>query len=92
MIQMPAERMFVIVLIYCDVMGLHFLYAVTNRGSWLEIGTSVSHFVIMEATVLFLASLYYVARIYTGTNIGKQPAPAATITPMWIPPSKNHPD
>ncbi|XP_054278110.1 GPI ethanolamine phosphate transferase 1 [Macrosteles quadrilineatus] len=90
--EVKAEKMLVIVLIYCDLMGLHFLYLVTNQGSWLEIGTSVSHFVIMEVTVLFLACLYHVARLYTDTNVHKRTVQPTTITPMWIPPSKNHPD
>ncbi|XP_046661956.1 GPI ethanolamine phosphate transferase 1 [Homalodisca vitripennis] len=89
-----AESMFVIVLIYCDVMGLHFLYSVTNTGSWLEIGTSVSHFVIMEGTVLFVATLYFLARLYTATAIHKHLSPSSTqpITPIWVSQRKKHPD
>uniref|UniRef100_A0A1B6L1H3 GPI ethanolamine phosphate transferase 1 n=1 Tax=Graphocephala atropunctata TaxID=36148 RepID=A0A1B6L1H3_9HEMI len=91
--RVKAESMFVIVLIYCDVMGLHFLYSVTNTGSWLEIGTSVSHFVIMEATVLFVAALYFLARLYTGTVLAKPPSSSTQpIAPIWVPQLKKHPD
>lgn len=51
-------------LILCDFMGLHFLYAVTNEGSWLQIGTSISHFVIIQSMILFIVVLYAIANLY----------------------------
>lgn len=54
--------MFVCVLLICDIMCVHFLFLVRNRGSWLDIGVSISHFVIMESTVLVLVVLTRVAR------------------------------
>ncbi len=42
------------------MLGLHFFFLVTDQGSWQEIGTSLSHFVIAEATVIML-QLFYVA-------------------------------
>nr|CAD7442509.1 unnamed protein product [Timema bartmani] len=68
-VQAPTRRLFLIVLVFCDGMGLHFLHLVTNQGSWLDIGTSISHYVIMQTTVLFLLFLYEVARGLTGINI-----------------------
>lgn len=59
------EKMFTIILIICDTMCLIFLYLVTNKGSWLEIGSSISHFVIMESTILILFLLYSVATLLT---------------------------
>jgi hypothetical protein len=50
-------------------MGLHFLHLVTNRGSWLDIGTSISHYIIVQTTVLFLVLLYGLARILTGISL-----------------------
>lgn len=46
--QAPTSHMFMTVLIICDFMGLHFLHFVTNEGSWLDIGTSISHYVIVQ--------------------------------------------
>nr|CAD7406839.1 unnamed protein product [Timema poppensis] len=68
-VQAPTRQLFLIVLVFCDGMGLHFLHLVTNQGSWLDIGTSISHYVIMQTTVLFLLFLYEVARGLTGINI-----------------------
>jgi len=50
-------------------MGLHFLHLVTNQGSWLDIGTSISHYVIVQTTVLFLVLLYGLARVLTNFSL-----------------------
>lgn len=57
----PVTKIFCIVLIFCDLMGLRFLFYVRNTGSWLEIGSSISHFIIVQTMVLFLLLLYAVA-------------------------------
>lgn len=46
-------------------MCLNFLFLVKNTGSWLEIGTSISHFVIMESTVVVLCLLQVIAKFLT---------------------------
>ncbi|XP_062134122.1 GPI ethanolamine phosphate transferase 1 [Drosophila sulfurigaster albostrigata] len=56
------RQIFICLLIICDIMGLNFLFLVRNTGSWLEIGSSISHFVIMEATTLVLLLLSYLAK------------------------------
>lgn len=61
----PLDKFFIILLICCDIMCLNFLFLVRNKGSWLEIGTSISHFVIMEATVLVLCILQFIAHLLT---------------------------
>lgn len=63
--QIKVQKLFIMILVICDVMCLNFLFLVKNRGSWLDIGTSISHFVIMEATVLVLSLLYVVATVLT---------------------------
>ncbi|XP_034478994.1 GPI ethanolamine phosphate transferase 1 [Drosophila innubila] len=57
------RQIFICLLIICDIMGLNFLFLVRNTGSWLEIGSSISHFVIMEVTTLVLLLLSYVAKL-----------------------------
>lgn len=64
-----AKKMFIMMLVVCDLMCLNFLFLVKNKGSWLDIGTSLSHFVIMEATVLVLMVFYGIARILTSMQI-----------------------
>ncbi|XP_014097600.3 GPI ethanolamine phosphate transferase 1 [Bactrocera oleae] len=57
------QAIFVCLLLICDVMGLNFLFLVRNEGSWLEIGTSISHFVIMEVTTVVLLIFTYFAKL-----------------------------
>jgi len=68
-LQAPTGKLFFIVLIFSDAMGLHFLHLVTNQGSWLDIGTSISHYVIVQITVLFLVMLYGLARVLTSFSL-----------------------
>lgn len=58
-------KMFCIILIFSELMVLQFLYLITNEGSWLDIGTSLSHFIIMETFVTILILLYVVAHLIT---------------------------
>jgi len=48
------NAMFLMVLLMSDFMALHFFFLVSDQGSWQEIGTSLSHYVIAQATVIFL--------------------------------------
>lgn len=57
-IKAPIRKLFLIVLMIGDIMGLHFLYFVKNQGSWLDIGMSISHFVIVQSIVVFLIIFY----------------------------------
>lgn len=76
-VRIDMDKFFIILLICCDIMCLNFLFLVKNTGSWLDIGTSISHFVIMEATVLGLCILSVFANVLTTwrldalTNHGK---------------------
>ena len=60
--QMPQKALFLIVLVFSDIMGLVFFFQVTDEGSWLDIGTSLSHFVIVEAMVIFLQIMFHLAK------------------------------
>lgn len=64
-----AKKMFIFMLIFCDVMCLNFLFLVKNKGSWLDIGSSLSHFIIMETTVLVLMAFYGIAQLLTSLQI-----------------------
>ncbi|XP_053966376.1 GPI ethanolamine phosphate transferase 1 [Anastrepha ludens] len=62
------QTIFVCLMLICDVMGLNFLFLVRNEGSWLEIGTSISHFVIMEVTTLVLVVFTYFSKLLLRLN------------------------
>ncbi|XP_030764800.1 GPI ethanolamine phosphate transferase 1 [Sitophilus oryzae] len=61
-------QMFCIILIFSDIMVLQFLFLITNKGSWLDIGSSLSHFIIMEGFVTILLILYGFAHLLTTVN------------------------
>lgn len=82
MLQVCTEQLFLVVLVFCDIMGLHFLFAVTNQGSWLDIGTSISHYVIMQVIILFLAILYSVVKMYTAYSVLHSIAKPQTLSGM----------
>lgn len=58
-------NIFCIILVFSDLMVLQFLYLITNVGSWLDIGTSLSHFIIMEGFATILLLLYGIAQWLT---------------------------
>ncbi|KAL0272555.1 UNVERIFIED_CONTAM: hypothetical protein PYX00_005483 [Menopon gallinae] len=62
MLKLRPDQLFIIVLIYCNLMGLNFLYFIKNKGSWLDIGASISHYVIQQVSIVFLLVLYGVAK------------------------------
>lgn len=66
--KLNVMNIFCIILIFSDLMVLQFLYLITNVGSWLDIGSSLSHFIIMEGFVTVLLLLYGVAYLLTSVN------------------------
>ena len=54
---------------FCDILGLMFFNLVKSSGSWLEIGSSLSHFVIVEATTIFIVVLLYLAAAISKVNL-----------------------
>ncbi len=47
----------------------HFFFLVQDYGSWLEIGTSISHYVIVMSMICFLYILLFVSRAFTNFRI-----------------------
>ncbi|UYV76406.1 PIGN [Cordylochernes scorpioides] len=60
-----ATSVFLLVLLMGDFMGIHFFFQVRDSGSWLDIGTSISHYVIIMTIVIFTTALYGIAVFYT---------------------------
>lgn len=57
------SALFMLVMAISDVMTLSFFYMVRDEGSWLDIGTSISHFVIASLMCVFVAGLEFVSEV-----------------------------
>uniref|UniRef100_A0A8C4QST0 GPI ethanolamine phosphate transferase 1 n=1 Tax=Eptatretus burgeri TaxID=7764 RepID=A0A8C4QST0_EPTBU len=64
---LSCKSLFLIVLLHTDFMAIHFFFMVQDHGSWLDIGVSISHFVIIMSTTIFLLLLSAVAHVFTKT-------------------------
>ncbi|KAL5582478.1 hypothetical protein UlMin_014920, partial [Ulmus minor] len=63
--RLPRLGCYFLVILFSDVMTIHFFFLVRNTGSWTEIGNSISHFGIMSAQVVFVLLLFALTNIYT---------------------------
>nr|XP_010959586.1 GPI ethanolamine phosphate transferase 1 isoform X1 [Camelus bactrianus]XP_045377419.1 GPI ethanolamine phosphate transferase 1 isoform X1 [Camelus bactrianus] len=63
--QLSSKSLFLMVIITSDIMALHFFFLVKDYGSWLDIGTSISHFVIVISMTIFLVFLNGLAQLLT---------------------------
>ncbi|XP_047423916.1 GPI ethanolamine phosphate transferase 1 [Mugil cephalus] len=67
--QLSSRSLFLIVLVISDLMALHFFFLVQDYGSWLDIGTSISHYVIVMSMTIFLMLLSIVTHILTSQRL-----------------------
>jgi len=58
------SSLFMVVMAISDFLTLHFFWVVKDEGSWLEIGSTISHFVIASLLCLFVASLEAVSEVF----------------------------
>ncbi|XP_067857967.1 GPI ethanolamine phosphate transferase 1 isoform X2 [Heptranchias perlo] len=70
--RLSSNSLFLIVLVISDIMALHFFFLVKDYGSWLDIGTSISHYVIVMSMTIFLMFLSRLAEILTTQRIRLQ--------------------
>lgn len=60
-----------LVMAMSDVLTMNFFWLVRDEGSWLDIGTSISHFVIASVLCVFVAGLEFVSEIFvSGVEVG----------------------
>ena len=60
------SSLFMVVMAITDVMTMNFFWLVRDEGSWLDIGTSISHFVIASLLCVFVAGLEFVSELFVG--------------------------
>lgn len=62
-LHVPPSSLFMIVLTISDILTLNFFYLVKDEGSWLDIGTSISHFCISNLLILFVIALEQLSEV-----------------------------
>uniref|UniRef100_A0A8C5K6Z4 GPI ethanolamine phosphate transferase 1 n=1 Tax=Jaculus jaculus TaxID=51337 RepID=A0A8C5K6Z4_JACJA len=78
--QLSSKSLFLIVLVISDIMALHFFFLVKDYGSWLDIGTSISHYVIVMSMTIFLVLLNGLAQLLTTTKLQLYGKPKTHLT------------
>jgi GPI ethanolamine phosphate transferase 1 len=70
---LQSSALFMTVMAISDIMTLSFFWMVKDEGSWLEIGTTISHFVIGSGLCIFVAGLEGVSQaLIQGVDVGEQ--------------------
>ncbi|XP_076869479.1 GPI ethanolamine phosphate transferase 1 [Brachyhypopomus gauderio] len=67
--RLSSRSLFLMVLVISDLMALHFFCLVKDHGSWLDIGTSISHYVIVMSMTIFLMLLSVLTHVLTSRRI-----------------------
>jgi phosphatidylinositol glycan class N len=63
-----------VVMAISDFLTLHFFWVVKDEGSWLEIGSTISHFCIASLLCMFVASLEGVSELFiAGVEVEDSP-------------------
>jgi len=58
------SALFMVVMAVSDILTLYFFWVVKDEGSWLEIGSTISHFVIASLLCVFVAALEGVSAMF----------------------------
>lgn len=66
-LKISITTLLVLVLILSNVMAIKMFFEVTSVGSWQVIGTSVSHFGVMNVQVVVVLCLFACARLLVGS-------------------------
>jgi phosphatidylinositol glycan class N len=65
------SALFMVVMAVSDILTLYFFWVVKDEGSWLEIGSTISHFVIASLLCVFVAALEGVSAMFNaGVEVG----------------------
>jgi phosphatidylinositol glycan class N len=70
-IGVAPSALFMVVMAISDVLTLNFFYMVRDEGSWLDIGTTISHFCIASLLCVFVAILESISEVFiSGVEVG----------------------
>lgn len=73
-IGVAPSALFMVVMAISDILTLYFFWVVKDEGSWLEIGSTISHFAIASLLSVFVAALEGVsARFTNGVEVFGMP-------------------
>ena len=65
------SSLFMVVIAISDVLTMNFFWLVRDEGSWLDIGTSISHFFIASLLCVFVSGLEFVSEVFvSGVEVG----------------------
>lgn len=91
-IGVAPSALFMVTMALSDILTLYFFWVVKDEGSWLEIGSTISHFAIASLLCVFVAALEGVSALFiagievnssheaVSTSNGKKPeVPAETV-------------
>jgi phosphatidylinositol glycan class N len=79
-VDLPAFSLFLLILSTTDIMTLNFFFLVRDYGSWLEIGSTISHFIIASAFIVFQIILFTVGHLLVGKVLIPTVKPKTTKT------------
>jgi len=63
---LAPSSLFMLVIACSDILTLNFFWLVRDEGSWLDIGTSISHYCIGAGLVVFVSALEVVSEAFVG--------------------------
>lgn len=82
-LEVAPSALFMVVMSISDVMTLNFFYMVRDEGSWLDIGTTISHFLIASFLCTFVAGLEFLSEVFiSGVDFGPATAAVAAVSQM----------
>jgi phosphatidylinositol glycan class N len=61
-IDLSIRTSFTLLMVISDLMALHFFFEIRTEGSWLDIGTSISHYIIVMLKIIIVSVLFSVAQ------------------------------
>ncbi|KAK7748994.1 Glycosyl phosphatidyl inositol anchor synthesis [Cytospora paraplurivora] len=75
------SALFMVVMAISDILTLYFFWVVKDEGSWLEIGSTISHFAIASLLSVFVAALEGVSEVFTsGVEVDAVGLPGNKVT------------